>query len=165
MKHYNKNYKKVDSFWLAIRCSTPNNDFDIPRWHHDGKFFKTKENERAHKFVTTLQSNSTLYLSDKKLIKKFIEKNEKLHKKMFKKEIKDFKEQINYEYKHIRPKLAKIVGKKYNKVPDNKGLIFEVGPKNAVIHSEPPIEHERIFISILPGTYSQISELKQKRNR
>jgi len=104
-------------------------------------------------------------LSDKKLIKKFIEKNEKLHKKMFKKEIKDFKEQTKYNYKHIRPKLAKLVGKKYNKVPDNKGLIFEVGSKNAVIHSEPPIEHERIFISILPGSYEQISELKKRRNK
>ena len=74
MNYYNKNYRKVDSFWLAKRCSTPNNNFDIPRWHKDGSFFKTKENERVHKFVTTIQGNSTLYLSDKKLIKKFIEK-------------------------------------------------------------------------------------------
>ena len=84
---------------------------------------------------------------------------------MFKKEIKDFKKETKYEDKHIRPKLAKLVGKKYNKVPDNKGLIFEVGSKNAVIHSEPPIEQERIFISILPGTFEQISELKKRFNK
>lgn len=39
-------------------------------------------------------------------------------------------------------------------------MLFIVGDPNAVaVHSEQPINHDRLFISILPGTNEQIQEL------
>jgi hypothetical protein len=45
-------------------------------------------------------------------------------------------------------------------------LIFIVGnTEKALIHSEPPMTEERIFISILPGTEKQIENLKKRWKR
>jgi hypothetical protein len=166
MEHYNKYYKKVDSFWLTIRCSIPNNVFDIPRWHRDGSFFTIHENEKVHKFTTVLQGKPTLFITNKRIIEKYNNTINKLYKKMVKLEIKTFEKQIKYENKYILPKLAHLVGNEYNKGTVNNGLIFEVGSrKNSIIHSEPPIKSNRIFLSILPGTFAQINEFKQRRNK
>ena len=54
MNYYNKNYKKVDSFWLAIRCSKPNNDFDTPRGTKMDLFSKTKKKKMRY-FINLLQ--------------------------------------------------------------------------------------------------------------
>ena len=37
--------------------------------------------------------------------------------------------------------------------------------KVAAIHSEPPINEKRIFLSILPGHVSEIEELRKRWNR
>jgi hypothetical protein len=43
-----------------------------------------------------------------------------------------------------------------------QGAVFIVGSERAAIHSEPPINEERLFLSVLPGTPDQI---KQWENR
>ena len=39
------------------------------------------------------------------------------------------------------------------------GAIYIVGTKYAAVHSEPPIHEERLFLSIVPGSKSEIQEL------
>ena len=56
--------------------------------------------------------------------------------------------------------------KKVKQLKNNEGLIFIVGNKEkALIHSEPSMKEERIFISILPGTEKQIENIKKRWNR
>ena len=45
-------------YWIDIRVSLPNNDFDIPRWHKDGQFFRL--NKKSPKFATILKGPGTL---------------------------------------------------------------------------------------------------------
>jgi len=161
MEYYNKHYRKVDSLWINIRSTFPNNDFKIPRWHADGPYFKTDEGEKTYKFVACLKGPSTLLVSDKDMIEKFrINYAIELEKL---RNIKFDTKQDKYKYMNgeMRANIAKVIGSEYHSVPNNYGLIFLVGDRDAVIHSEPNMTTERIFISILPGTQKQIDEWKK----
>ena len=52
---------------------------------------------------------------------------------------------------------------KVKQIKKNHGLYFKVGTNDALIHSEPNIVEQRVFISILTGTVEQINEYKLKR--
>jgi hypothetical protein len=45
------------------------------------------------------------------------------------------------------------------------GVVYFVGNKDAVVHSEPDITEPRIFIVVLPGSNEQIEEWKGRRVR
>lgn len=44
----------MEYFWITIRATLPNNEFDIPRWHKDGKYFRGTT-EETPKFATVLK--------------------------------------------------------------------------------------------------------------
>jgi len=53
----------MEHFWMAIRVTMPNNDYDIPRWHKDGNFFPQNNNETStSKFVTVMKGPGTLLI-------------------------------------------------------------------------------------------------------
>ena len=53
--------------------------------------------------------------------------------------------------------------RKVHQLSNNQGLIFVVGRDTALIHSEPPMTDTRIFVSVLPGTESQIKAREARR--
>ena len=53
-----------DYYWIDIRITLPNNDFDIPRWHKDGRFFR--DNKKSPKFGTILKGPGTLLIKSTK---------------------------------------------------------------------------------------------------
>ena len=139
---YNKKY-----CWLTIRVSTPNKFYDIPRWHIDGNYYKS-DNIQS-KFILTLKGNSTLIINP----------NQKIRK--------DF---LNIHNKHeleMRLLSNKIVSNE--KIINintliNGVIIISTNHKLATIHSEPPIQENRIFLSILPLTKNELNELKLRWN-
>jgi hypothetical protein len=162
MEHYNNKYRSVDSVWISIRPTNPRDDFKIPRWHRDGKYFTTEEGEKAYKFVTCLKGPTTLFVTDNEVIAKYREVSEEETKKKRKLTFDSFEEQIKYTDENVRPLLADVIGNDYESVPDNHGLIFLVGdPNYGVIHSEPDKNVDRLFMSILPGSEEQIREWKK----
>lgn len=46
-----------------------------------------------------------------------------------------------------------------------QATIYVVGAEHAAVHSEPPIHEGRIFLSILPGSKTQIQELYERWNK
>ena len=52
LSNITKGYK-TDYYWIAIRIVDFSHDFDIPRWHIDGKYFGEKLNQS--KFVTVVK--------------------------------------------------------------------------------------------------------------
>ena len=77
-----KGYGKK-AVWVSIRVSLPNNGFDIPRWHNDGKFFdviKIGCNEKQSKFITTLKGPGTLLCNPCAKIRDELLDNAKKHK-------------------------------------------------------------------------------------
>ena len=152
---YNKKY-----CWMTIRVSLPNTQFDIPRWHVDGPYYKSDYIQT--KFLLTLKGASTLVIEPKiKKRKEFVniyEDNDKL---------KDIKLK-DIEMLETQEKRNKLVSteKIIDILPLLNGIIScsDTPKMNTVgtIHSEPPISDNRIFLSILPMTKDEQLELKTR---
>jgi hypothetical protein len=154
--------------WLTIRVTLPHYYFDIPRWHKDGKFFRDSDRNQT-KFITILKGPGTLFIKKSKIVddiyNKIDEKELKSYKNLKVKTI--FNEKIENKYRKILAN--KFKNFKHNQLKSNQGLIFLVGQdKNnnlhGLLHSEPKNDAPRIFISILPGSETEIMELQNKRN-
>ena len=160
IKNVCKSYQKND-FWIAIRVSLPNTDFNIPRWHYDGQFFLNNPDAIQAKFVTVLKGPGTLFLKNEKESNEIFQKI-KLEKR---KELIKIKNNNYQKMDEIDDKYRPIINKALNKfkkseLKNNQGLIFTVNMEKHFIHSEPCINEPRLFISILPGSREDIDELK-----
>jgi len=155
---------KMKYFWLAIRISPPNKNFDIPRWHKDGTFFTGEPS--SVKFITTLKGPGTLLIkSTKKINKIYNEILEEQFTEMSK--YKTIQEKIKIG-DNFRPILAKkFVKEKVIQAKNNDGILFYTGipQQNAALHSEPKKDTSRIFISILPSSYENIKDLQKIWNK
>lgn len=125
------------SAWVCVRASTPNRHFDTPRWHMDGAYFAFSE-KSCMKFAATLKGPHTLLydLPDEQ-------------RNVFIAQAKDraFLNQL------LDPNKIQSPGR-------GQGVFFVVG-NNAIgaVHSEPKMEENRLFLSILVGEESEIQEL------
>jgi len=158
---------KMKYFWLAIRISPPNKQFDIPRWHKDGTFFTGDKNEQSSvKFITTLKGPGTLLIKSTKKINKIY--NEILEEQFTEmRKYKTIQEKIKIS-DNFRPILAKKFSKeKYIQAKNNDGILFYTGipHDNAALHSEPKMDTSRIFISILPNSLENIKDLQKRWNK
>ena len=71
-------------------------------------------------------------------------------------------------HKKYRPILAKkLANEKVIQVKNTQGVIFFAGNpmEKAALHSEPPNDASRLFISILPSTETNIKDLKERWNK
>lgn len=129
--------------WISIRANTPSSEFDIPRWHIDGYYY-SPFNSFAFKFVTVLKGKPTLLYS--------MEQSER--------------EAFN-NHMNDREFLHHFLSKERVQSPKaGHGVFFVVGDmRRAQVHSEPKIESERLFISVLPGDIAEIAELKDRWSR
>src|SRR3989344_2076223 len=131
-----------EAAWVMVRVSLPNDEFQTPRWHPDGSYYYDNEGRRApaYKLVATLKGHQTLFA-------------EKIDAEKFGKTL------TGEDTIETRKELAKLV-KPINIVKDGQGVVYLVGHKDAVIHSEPNITDSRIFIAVLPGSGKQLKEWK-----
>lgn len=146
--------------WLTVRVTMPNQEYDIPRWHKDGNYFKDRKTN-TFKFLTVLKGPGTLFIKKSKYM------NEQYYKYLIKYRDELNKNDIHFR-KDIRDKYRKVfIGKfkdlKINQVKTRQGLIFITGDirnylKDGLLHSEPKKNVPRFFISILPGTENEIEE-------
>lgn len=138
-----------ETAWVAVRAFTPTSEYDVPRWHTDGYYFEPYSGD-PYKFAVTLKGPSTLFyrLPDNRreefyvLWRKGTEQND-YNRQAFADMLGQSKEAIS---------IAQLY----------QGVVFIVGSHNAAVHSEPPIKEERLFISILPGSKTQIKEWESK---
>jgi hypothetical protein len=152
IKGYNNNY-----FWISIRLSIPNEDFIIPRWHMDGMFFPTEEKYNS-KFIIVPKGDGTICVKSSLQLKEN-------YKNIIKPTPDDYKNNTEYvsQYRNTVNKLFR--NKKVYQLNNEQGLMFLSGNiQKALVHSEPNITKERVFISILTGTESQIMDLKKRWN-
>ena len=129
-----------ETAWLTLRASQPHSYFDLARWHIDGYYYQPHYDQ--YKFAITLKGAGTLFY--------------KLPRQM--------REQFStLLLEDNRQALAEMLNdsRLVIQVKADQGAIFIVGSDDAAVHSEPPINEERLFISILPGSKEQIAEWKQ----
>lgn len=139
----------TDSYWIKLSIISKNTNFDIPRWHCDGFYFRNRTKLQT-KFITTLKGPTTLILDTTK--------EEKDNYLKLREETKE--PDINIDSRKYID--SKIKGIKIN-LTNNSGVIFVAGDKDkCLIHSEPIHNEDRIFISILPGSKEDILEYSER---
>ena len=147
--------------WLTIRTSLPNDQYDIPRWHCDGIYYES--NEVQYKMVTTLLGPSTIYKENSVELKDIYNKINK--EKQSKINIKDMNDilTIDKEYRPILDSAFNNNGHKTITAENYDVIVFVVGDiDRCLIHSEPPINEKRLFLSIVVGTKNQIEDLSNR---
>ncbi|MDF3033156.1 MAG: hypothetical protein K0R76_110 [Alphaproteobacteria bacterium] len=129
-----------ETAWVTLRASQANSHFDLARWHIDGYYYQPHCDQ--YKFAITLKGAGTLFY--------------KLPKQMT-------EQFFTLLQEDNRQALAEILNdsRLVMQGKADQGAIFIVGSDDAAVHSEPPINEERLFISILPGSKKQIIEWKQ----
>jgi len=142
---------KFDNFILDIRVSLPNNKFDIVRWHKDYGY-----GNKTSKFAVVLQGPGTLFIKSTKEVNDIYHKIHDKEVEIKRKQKLNFQEQNKLREKY-RIKYANALKKyKITQLNNNQCVIFFSGDRqnniNGALHSEPKIDNNRIFISILPQT-------------
>ncbi len=171
---YNIVMRDVSSFdggtgWVSLRSFKPNTSYDLPRWHTDGAFYRSKENF-CYKVAYALKGPSTLFLQlPDDMRAEFLNMQSQTFAGMTYAEIKSLsEEEIDDLALPHRIKLADLLKDSHvDTVPVNTGTIFITGnPRvhRSAVHSEPPIHKDRLFLSIVPGTYEQIQEWYRKEH-
>ncbi len=151
-----------ESAWVMVRTSLPNNDFDVPRWHPDGKYFKPFDSkDKTYKLVMTIKGALTRF-------------GEKIDLEKFEQLLKESSN--NYELNHNNPEALKkddirirkeldSVIKEIKPSKEGEAVYYLVGHDGAKIHSEPKIDKPRIFMSVVAGSNDQVDELKERWNK
>ena len=160
---------ETNYYWIDIRATLPNNDYNIPRWHKDGKYF-IHSKKQSPKFATVLKGPGTLLIKNTKKVSKIYNDID----------IKEYNDMMNLsktieEKKILTEKYRKIYVKAFKKMKiyqtqNNEGVIWysginiwinEKGLNEGALHSEPKMTSQRLFISILPGSKEEIHEMKK----
>lgn len=131
-----------ETAWVCVRASTPNRDFDLPRWHCDGYYYSPYSGF-VFKFATVLKGSPTLFYQLPKDIREVFKQHS------------DDREFLSLLLDRENIETAK----------PGQGAFFIVGDNDqAAAHSEPKIDSERLFFSILPGNEDEINELYARWN-
>lgn len=156
---------QLDHYWLTIRATRGNHDFDMPRWHTDRKFFQDKGSGKVHwKLCTTLVGPGTLFLSDGKRARAVQKKTRSAmsklepHKNHRCREIRCLGCSGMQEV--VRERLAEEL-KSYQEVQTAFGecAFFRVGDDVGAVHSEPKNHSDRVFVNVVPGTEDEMKKL------
>jgi len=151
--------KKYTHYWLAIRVTLPTKEYDIKRWHCDGNYFWRKgENsprrQDLFKFVTILQGPGTFFLKTtpkQRELYNYIQKEEIKNSKARDSDIK-YRESRDLKYREaldLRIEGIRVQAEKYQAAI----FISAIDERNICgIHSEPPKNVPRMFLSIVPCT-------------
>lgn len=160
----------TDCYWLAIRSFLKNKDYEIPRWHKDGTHLASIRTPQP-KFALALKGAGTLFIENTK-------KNNDLYNKIQQKMASEnYPKKPHTEYTKEDYDIYFKIEKKYRKIFATKfksQSIIQIKPRNGVvffggvdsdksaIHSEPNMEEDRLFISILPLTKESLILMKEK---
>jgi len=155
-------YKK-EQYWLTIRVTQEDHDYDIPRWHCDGYYVGFERRDDLSKFATVLIGPGTLFIKtneDDRNHFLFVRNDE------YKKSVERNGPNSNTEDDEYRNQMdIKITG---NRVQSNnsQAVIFMAGNgETCGIHSEPPKHKPRMFLSIVPGSTEEINDWKNRNNK
>lgn len=138
----------AETAWFTIRAFTPIDQFDIPRWHMDGKFYDQADGDQR-KIAMTIKGAGTLLNNLPQSLRE-----------TFNSVARSF----DRDSPENRRTLEKLIDPAHTHIgTSGQGTIFIVGSdERAAVHSEPPIHSERLFMSLLPGTHEQIAELRER---
>jgi len=150
--------------WFTIRITKPNNAFDVPRWHQDGRMFQCDEGREAvarSKYALTLLGPPTLLLPADAAVFETITNGEEKFLWWRGNEGKTSTEEDRDEaYDAMREWLSDKF-RKTSRVTVKKGDIvrFSWGRDDSPVHSEPQMVMDRVFITVLYGSETELKSM------
>ncbi len=145
-----------EAAWVMVRVTLPDDTFDLPRWHVDGKYFSSEE--KTYKLVFAVKGPPSRFaeIKDKE---KFQQLSREIAENYAREDADP--EEIEKEDTRLRRELDAIVHET-ERVKEHHATIYLVGDENAKVHSEPPLHEARIFLSVVCGSNEQIEALKRR---
>ena len=149
-KHVTK-YFDTKFAWIETKTFLANDIFVIPRWHIDDKFFKP---HTTHKLVWSIKGSQTRF---------GVTEDPTEFSKLTALEI-----QVGHgtdENIRVRKELDQIVNEVKTR-GNESAVLYRSAGENPVVHSEPHMDENRLFLGIVPGTRTEINEwYKRKRQK
>ncbi|KAF5235638.1 hypothetical protein FANTH_11657 [Fusarium anthophilum] len=155
--------------WLTIRITKPNTAFKIPRWHQDGPMFKYdqgREDIVRSKYALTLLGPSTLMLQPNEHV--FTTQHEAEARYYWWQDKTDGPEPSEDEVYDADDLLRESLGNAFKDTPRvqvGRGQIvrFSWGRDNSPVHSEPDLVSDRVFMTVLYGSDSELRTMSKWR--
>lgn len=130
-----------DCAYIILRASTPNEAFKLPRWHQDGYYYHPFSGQPFKAAIPLKGTGTLFYRPNSEELEKF-------------KQLED------------REQRAELLADplKIESTPSGYGSLFIVGHEAGAIHSEPHINSQRFFMSVLPGKKKDIQHYNDRQN-
>lgn len=143
-------YFNTEFAWIETKTFLANDTFIVPRWHIDNKFFKP---HTVHKLVWAVKGSQTRF---------GITENPMEFSGLTALEIQA--RHGTDENIRIRKELDQIVNEV--KISEKEAaVLYRSAGENPVIHSEPHMSENRLFLGIVPGTREEISEWYERKRQ
>ncbi|KAF2679086.1 hypothetical protein K458DRAFT_422513 [Lentithecium fluviatile CBS 122367] len=150
--------------WLTIRVTKPTYEFEIPRWHQDGRMFPYDEGRKEvvrSKYALTLLGPTTLMLQPNAHVFSTYHRGETQHywwRKTHGPEPTE--ENKDQAYSTLRHWLADEFKDAIRvRVGDGEVVRFSWGRDDSPVHSEPDLISDRVFVTVLYGSESELREM------
>ncbi|KAF5231130.1 hypothetical protein FAUST_9436 [Fusarium austroamericanum] len=156
--------------WFTVRSQKPTDEFLIPRWHQDGRMYtydEGREDVVRSKYALVILGPPTLMLVPDE--KSFAFERQAVSKFKWWWEDEDAPQPPLEEMEDADLKLRKCLENEFKdspKVQVGHGQVvrFSWGRDNSPIHSEPHFDCDRIFISVLYGSESELRYMADLRD-
>ncbi|MGI4851060.1 MAG: hypothetical protein ACRYGR_03895 [Janthinobacterium lividum] len=160
---------------MCLRAFKETTAFDQPRWHMDGCYYESFDGTQL-KFAIVFKGPSTLFyplsFDERQKFTDFTSESWQKIRTQFDQSLQQntmTEEQIQDEKNRLYEQEEKIfLSQMIQKsqiisLPSGQGMIFKVGNlTTAALHSEPPIKEDRLFLSIVPCGFKDISGMRQR---
>jgi hypothetical protein len=155
--------------WFTIRVTAPTDAFKVPRWHQDGRMFPYdagREDVVRSKYALTLLGPTTLMLQPEAHVFSTFQQGEKQHYWWLEthgaeptEEDEDNADSALQQWLATEFKDARRV-----RVGDGEVVRFSWGREDSPAHSEPDLVCDRVFVSVMYGSESEIRKMCEWRS-
>jgi hypothetical protein len=134
------------SAWLVIRMTIPTLEYTLtPRWHRDGLMYHSDtEGDVNYKYAITLLGNPTKLLAESDLVRDVVHGRHQ-------------KRRAEYAEKLSSEPLIEVASGEIVK--------FSWGQEGSPVHSEPDMNSNRVFVSILYGSEREMRNMCELREQ
>ncbi|THV53775.1 hypothetical protein BGAL_0042g00210 [Botrytis galanthina] len=134
-----------EAVWFVVRMTQKSDEFATPRWHRDGRMIEcTNANHVLHcRYATTLLGPTTLVLQETEVVTQGMKQH-----------VGKRKETANA-----------LAGENPLEITRGQIIRFSWGQEDSPVHSEPDLVTERVFISCIYGSISEIKDIAATRRQ
>jgi len=155
---------RQESTWVMVRVFLLNQEFEIPRWHQDGRYVTSnyQDNDghkKTGKLVFTVKGAPTRFaeITDQGKWDK-LKKEEQINTKT---NYPHNRQTYHQEDMRIRKEFVTTVNET-EPISKDQAVLYRVGGSDAKAHSEPPMNEPRIFMSVVPGSTEDIEKFRER---